>query len=106
MFYQKRKTSVSGNIFNIHCNWAFIKDQKDPSIIYRGDRVFIYVNQRPVNYIRSDLKDLVSLAKNRLREILGLADDGQKSLMQRQLLVINMENPFRKFCKEDAILIH
>lgn len=49
----------------------------DPAVVYRGDRVFIYVNKRPINYARSDLKEMISLARNRLRQILGSADDGK-----------------------------
>lgn len=55
----------------------------DPSVIYKGgDRVFVYVNQRPINYVKSGLKELVSTIRNRYRQCLGLSD------------TFNKKNPF------------
>ena len=37
----------------------------DPDIVYRGERVHVYINRRPVNYSKCDIKELVSLARKR-----------------------------------------
>lgn len=42
------------------------------------DRVFIYVNDRPINYVKSELKDLVTLIRNRYRDALGLTENTSK----------------------------
>jgi DNA mismatch repair ATPase MutL len=36
------------------------------------------VNQRPINYVKSELKDLVSTIRNRYRQCLGLSDTYNK----------------------------
>ncbi|KAI9255633.1 histidine kinase-like ATPase [Phascolomyces articulosus] len=40
------------------------KPNADPNIVYRGERIHIFVNKRPVNYAKCDLKELVSMARN------------------------------------------
>ncbi|KAF1798077.1 hypothetical protein FB192DRAFT_1289074, partial [Mucor lusitanicus] len=51
------------------------KRNSDPSVVYKGgDRVFIYVNQRPINYVKSELKDLVTCIKDKHREAIGLGE--------------------------------
>ncbi|KAG1473652.1 hypothetical protein G6F56_000833 [Rhizopus delemar] len=51
------------------------KKNSDPSVILKGgDRIFFYVNQRPINYVKSELKDLVTTIRNRYREYLGLGE--------------------------------
>lgn len=52
----------------------------DPSVVYKGgDRVFIYVNQRPINYVKSELKDLVTCIKDKHREAIGLGESNKKN---------------------------
>lgn len=52
----------------------------DPSVIYKGgDRVFIYVNQRPINYVKSELKDLVTCIRDKYREAIGLSQSNKKN---------------------------
>lgn len=52
----------------------------DPSVVYKGgDRVFIYVNQRPINYVKSEMKELVTTIRNRYREIIGLNENNKKN---------------------------
>ncbi|KAI9261761.1 hypothetical protein BY458DRAFT_515851 [Sporodiniella umbellata] len=48
------------------------KKDADPTIMLKNDRIFFYVNQRPINYAKSDLKGLVTTIKNRYKECLGL----------------------------------
>ncbi|KAI8645587.1 hypothetical protein BD408DRAFT_382102 [Parasitella parasitica] len=56
------------------------KRNSDPSVVYKGgDRVFIYVNQRPINYIKSDMKELVASVRNRYREVIGLSENNRKN---------------------------
>ncbi|ORE04382.1 hypothetical protein BCV72DRAFT_211457 [Rhizopus microsporus var. microsporus] len=47
----------------------------DPSVILKGnDRVFFYVNQRPIHYVKSELKELVTTIRTRYREVVGLSE--------------------------------
>ncbi|CEP14772.1 hypothetical protein [Parasitella parasitica] len=56
------------------------KRNSDPSVIYKGgDRVFVYVNQRPINYVKSELKELVTSVRNRYRENVGLNENNRKN---------------------------
>lgn len=53
---------------------------QDPSVIYKGgDRVFIYVNQRPINYVKSELKEVVTSARDKYREAIGLSESNKKN---------------------------
>jgi lipocalin len=54
----------------------------DPSIVCKGDHVYVYINSRPIQTSKSDLKELVSLVKQRYR--LGLeVEEGEFGHMQR-----------------------
>ncbi|KAL9537541.1 hypothetical protein MBANPS3_011687 [Mucor bainieri] len=56
------------------------KRNSDPSIVYKGgDRVFIYVNQRPINYVKSELKELVACIRDKYREAIGLSENNKKN---------------------------
>ncbi|KAG1212169.1 hypothetical protein G6F68_004172 [Rhizopus microsporus] len=47
----------------------------DPSVILKGnDHVFFYVNQRPIHYVKSELKELVTTIRTRYREVVGLSE--------------------------------
>lgn len=47
----------------------------DPSVILKGgERIFFYVNQRPIHYVKSELKELVATIRNRYRESLGISE--------------------------------
>ncbi|KAI8883249.1 hypothetical protein K501DRAFT_249983 [Backusella circina FSU 941] len=48
------------------------KINSDPSLIYKGDHVFFFVNGRPINYAKSELKDVVVLMRQYYREAIGL----------------------------------
>ncbi|CEG73722.1 hypothetical protein RMATCC62417_09050 [Rhizopus microsporus] len=51
------------------------KKNSDPSVILKGnDRVFFYVNQRPIHYVKSELKELVTTIRTRYREVVGLSE--------------------------------
>ncbi|KAG1031395.1 hypothetical protein G6F26_000033 [Rhizopus arrhizus] len=51
------------------------KKNSDPSVILKGgERVFFYVNQRPIHYVKSELKELVTTIRNRYRESLGISE--------------------------------
>ncbi|CAO3636762.1 unnamed protein product [Mucor hiemalis] len=55
------------------------KANSDPSAMLKGpDRVFIYVNDRPINYVKSELKDLVTLIRTRYRDTIGLTENTSK----------------------------
>jgi hypothetical protein len=41
-------------------------------MIYKGDSVFFFVNGRPINYAKSELKDVVTLMRRYYREAIGL----------------------------------
>lgn len=48
----------------------------DPSVILKGpDRIYIYANQRPINYVKSELKELVSTIKSRYYDCIGLSQN-------------------------------
>ncbi|KAG2226723.1 hypothetical protein INT45_001070, partial [Circinella minor] len=49
----------AGNIYILY---------KYPDIVYRGERIHVYINKRPVNYSKCDLKELVSLARKRFND--------------------------------------
>ncbi|GAN04767.1 conserved hypothetical protein [Mucor ambiguus] len=52
----------------------------DPSVVYKGgDRVFIYVNQRPINYVKSELKEIVTCIRDKYREVIGLSENNKKN---------------------------
>ncbi|KAI8393440.1 histidine kinase-like ATPase [Radiomyces spectabilis] len=59
---------------SIHLQCILPKIDADPTSIYRGDRVFIYVNGRPINYLKSELKDLVVMFRKRYRDVTGAVD--------------------------------
>lgn len=40
--------------------------------------VFFYCNQRPINYVKSEMKDIVTNIRNRYKEVIGLAVDNNK----------------------------
>lgn len=52
----------------------------DPSIVLKGpENVFFYCNQRPINYVKSELKDIVSNIRVRYKDAIGLnVDNNQK----------------------------
>ncbi|KAI8328361.1 hypothetical protein BC941DRAFT_385530 [Chlamydoabsidia padenii] len=60
----------------LHC--LLPSTSSDPSHIFKGDRVFIYVDKRPINYAKSELKELVTMVRKRYKQTLGLEDDGKK----------------------------
>lgn len=41
--------------------------------------MFIYVNQRPINYVKSELKDLVACIRDKYREAIGLNQTNKKN---------------------------
>lgn len=41
--------------------------------------MFIYVNQRPINYVKSELKDLVTCIRDKYREAIGLSQSNKKN---------------------------
>ncbi|ORZ01287.1 hypothetical protein BCR43DRAFT_486696, partial [Syncephalastrum racemosum] len=55
-------------------------ENSDPSVVYRGDRLFIHVNRRPIQYTKSDLKDIVTLLRRRYRRAVGLLDEFSKKI--------------------------
>lgn len=57
------------------CSWYYCID---PNVIYKDDRIFAYVNQRPISYVQSELKDVIALIKNRYRQALGLSDNNKR----------------------------
>ncbi|CAO3600192.1 unnamed protein product [Absidia cylindrospora] len=60
----------------LHC--LLPSKYSDPSQIFKGEHVFIYVDKRPINYAKSDLKELVSMVRQRYKKVLGLEDDSKK----------------------------
>lgn len=45
----------------------------DPNVIFKNNNVFVYVNQRPINYFKSNLKELVAMVRQRYKQVLGLS---------------------------------
>lgn len=58
------------------------KSNSDPSITLKGgpDRIYIYVNDRPINYIKSELKELVHTIRMRYRDTIGLNENTSKKI--------------------------
>lgn len=46
----------------------------DPSIVSKGDRIYVFVNKRPINYARSELKEMVSIVRKRYQQAAGSSD--------------------------------
>ncbi|KAI8087671.1 uncharacterized protein B0P05DRAFT_635392 [Gilbertella persicaria] len=44
------------------------KPNSDPSVVYRQDKMFIYVNHRPIHYIKSELKELIHTIKTKYNQ--------------------------------------
>lgn len=44
------------------------------------EHVFFYCNQRPINYVKSELKDIVTSIRTRYKGAIGLAADNNKKL--------------------------
>jgi DNA mismatch repair ATPase MutL len=60
------------------------KSNSDPTVILKSiDRIYIYVNQRPINYVKSELKQLVHTIRNKYIETIGLNESS-----------MNKKNPF------------
>ncbi|CAO3644938.1 unnamed protein product [Cunninghamella blakesleeana] len=52
----------------------------DPNVIFKNDNVFVYVNQRPISYYKSNLKELIAMVRQRYKQVLGLSSvDNTKS---------------------------
>ncbi|KAI7898388.1 DNA mismatch repair protein [Cokeromyces recurvatus] len=51
------------------------KSNSDPSVILKEDRIFVYVNQRPINYVKSELKYAISMIRDRYRQAIGLSSE-------------------------------
>ncbi|KAI7866294.1 hypothetical protein BDF14DRAFT_874800 [Spinellus fusiger] len=47
----------------------------EPAVVYKGDKVFIYCNARPIKYAKSELKEVVNMIRKRYKEVSGLAYD-------------------------------
>ncbi|CAO3624899.1 unnamed protein product [Cunninghamella echinulata] len=47
----------------------------DPNLLFKNNNVFVYVNQRPINYFKSNLKELVAMVRQRYKHVLDLAND-------------------------------
>ncbi|KAG2198514.1 hypothetical protein INT47_008618 [Mucor saturninus] len=57
------------------------KKNSDPSIVLKGpENVFFYCNQRPINYVKSELKDIVSNIRVRYKDAIGLNVDNNQKL--------------------------
>ncbi|KAI8369785.1 histidine kinase-like ATPase, partial [Choanephora cucurbitarum] len=54
------------------------KADSNPAEIYKENKVYVYVNQRPIHYVASELKQAINAFKIRCRETLGF--DDQKKL--------------------------
>ncbi|KAI9338421.1 hypothetical protein BD770DRAFT_400670 [Pilaira anomala] len=71
------------------------KPNSDPSITLKGpERIFFYVNQRPINYVKSELKDLVTLIRNRYRETIGLTET---TIKKTPFIYIDIQLPPNKY---------
>ncbi|KAI8095388.1 hypothetical protein BDF21DRAFT_5333 [Thamnidium elegans] len=71
------------------------KPDSDPSIILKGpERIYFYVNQRPINYVKSELKEIVTLIRNRYREAIGLTENTSK---KTPFIYIDIQLPPNEF---------
>jgi DNA mismatch repair ATPase MutL len=51
----------------------------DPSVVLKGpERIYFYVNQRPINYVKSELKEIVTTIRTRYKDAIGLNDASSK----------------------------
>ncbi|CDH58863.1 pms1 protein homolog 1 [Lichtheimia corymbifera JMRC:FSU:9682] len=57
----------------------FPKAKSDPSIVNKGDRIYVFVNKRPINYARSELKEMVSIIRKRYQQAAALSDGAPSS---------------------------
>ncbi|MBM6386958.1 MAG: hypothetical protein JSY10_23645 [Paenibacillus sp.] len=73
----------------------FLLKISDPSIILKGpERIYFYVNQRPINYVKSELKEIVTLIRNRYREAIGLTENTSK---KTPFIYIDIQLPPNEF---------
>ncbi|KAI8093098.1 histidine kinase-like ATPase [Halteromyces radiatus] len=77
-FDQQLEPDVTSSPQPIRLHCLLPSKLSDPSYIFKGDRVFIYVNKRPINYAKSDLKEMVAMVRRRYKRTLDLDDDVRK----------------------------
>lgn len=79
--FQKRTQVIfNQTLFDLKFNFLKTKTS-DPSIVLRGtENVFFYCNQRPINYVKSELKEIVSNIRIRYKDSIGLSDDSNRKL--------------------------
>ncbi|GAA5801706.1 hypothetical protein HPULCUR_007157 [Helicostylum pulchrum] len=71
------------------------KPDSDPSIILKGpERIYFYVNQRPIDYAKSELKEIVTSIRNRYREAIGLTENTSK---KTPFIYIDIQLPPNEF---------
>ncbi|KAG0178883.1 ATP-binding mismatch repair protein [Apophysomyces sp. BC1034] len=51
----------------------------DLATVYKGDRVFVFVNNRAINYTKSELKEMVAMVRKRCKEAFALEDSSKKT---------------------------
>ncbi|KAI9468904.1 MAG: hypothetical protein EXX96DRAFT_589667 [Benjaminiella poitrasii] len=57
---------------NLTIDMIIPKSNSDPSVVLKEDCVFVYANQRPINYTKSELKNVIALIRDRYRQMIGL----------------------------------
>ncbi|KAG1174199.1 hypothetical protein G6F70_004039 [Rhizopus microsporus] len=68
-------SDIEGSITTIFGSQLSKMLERYPSVILKGnDHVFFYVNQRPIHYVKSELKELVTTIRTRYREVVGLSE--------------------------------
>ncbi|KAI7883808.1 hypothetical protein K492DRAFT_235191 [Lichtheimia hyalospora FSU 10163] len=79
------------------------KATSDSSIVNKGDRTYVFVNKRPINYARSELKEMVSIIKKRYQQAFGLSDDIQLNADQYDVNVEPSKTAVMLHHKENII---
>ncbi|KAI9495913.1 hypothetical protein BDB00DRAFT_177043 [Zychaea mexicana] len=60
---EHHRLTAAADQLSMECVLA--KPNADPATVYRGERVHVYINKRPVNHAKCDLKEIVALARKR-----------------------------------------
>ncbi|KAF7727980.1 hypothetical protein EC973_006868 [Apophysomyces ossiformis] len=59
-------------------DYVLPKPSADAAVIYKSDRIFVFVNGRAINYTKSDLKEMVAMIRKRCRDTFSIDDSSKK----------------------------
>ncbi|RUP45857.1 hypothetical protein BC936DRAFT_147655 [Jimgerdemannia flammicorona] len=67
---EEEEEEEGGNV-RVRVEAVLAKADASPIVACRGDRVFIYVNDRPVSFARGEMKQVVAMVREKYGEVVG-----------------------------------